>query len=265
MLVKKFWVYIKLTFEVVKLNILSNMEYRASFFTQIIGMAINDVCLIFLWVVFFNRFPDLQGWHIQDTLLLFAVGMTNFGVYRIIGGNAEEISRSINRGELDYYMTLPKNILWQISTAKSNISAIGDLLFGLVLFLFLVQSWQQFAIYFLVSGLSAMVLYNFVVVLQSMGFFFGNFEETAERVFSILLGLSLYPETTFSGVVKFATFTVIPVFFISWVPVRLIQFFDWHFVIYLFGFWIMSLIIALFVFYRGLKRYESGNLINVRM
>lgn len=265
MLVKNFLVYIKLTWEVVKLNIQSNMEYRASFFTQIGGMAINDVCLIMLWVVFFSRFPDLQGWHIQDTFLLFAIGMTNFGLYRIIGGNAEEISRTIARGELDYYMTLPKNVLWQVSTAKSNISAIGDLVFGMVLFLFLVHSWQQFAVYFLISSFSALILYNFVVVLQSMAFFFGNFEETAERIFSILLGMSLYPETTFSGVIKFMTFTLIPVFFINWVPVRLIQSFDWMQLLYMIGFWITSLAVAVFIFNWGLRRYESGNLINVRM
>jgi ABC-2 type transport system permease protein len=261
----KFWVYIKLTFEVVKLSILSAMEYRASFITQIWGMAVNDLFLIFLWSVFFSRFPDLNGWQVQDTMLLFAVGMTNFGIYRIIAGNTEEISRSIIRGELDYYMTLPKSVLWQVSTAKSNISAIGDFLFGIIVFLFVIHSWDKFLLYLLLSVITAVTIYSFVVIVHSMAFFFGNFEETAERIFSIMLGLSLYPETTFGGVVKFITFTFIPVFFFNWMPVRLIQSFNWIDLIYLVLFAIMAFILARWFFNRGLRRYESGNLINVKM
>lgn len=261
----KLLTYFKLTFEVTKLSILSAMEYRASFLTQVIGMALNDVLLIVMWYVFFSKFPDLRGWHMHDTLLLFAVGMTNFGIYRIFGGNAEEISRTIIRGELDYFMTLPRSVLWQVSTAKSNISAIGDLLFGIILFLFVVPSWPGFVIYVLLSFLTAMILYNFTVILHSMAFFFGNFEETAERVFSIMLGLSLYPETTFSGIIKFITFTFIPVFFITWTPVRLINSFQWENLVYLLAFWLITLFLALFIFNRGLRRYESGNLINLKM
>ncbi len=261
----KLWNYIILTYEVTKLNILSAMEYRASFITQVVGMALNDVFLIIMWMVFFNRFPDLNGWHIQDTMLLFAVGMTNFGIYRVIAGNAEEISRNIARGELDYYMTLPKNVLWQVSTSRSNISAIGDFLFGLILFVFLIHSWEKFLLFFLLACFSSLMLYNFVIILQSLAFFFGNFEETAERIFSIMLGMSLYPETSFTGIIKFISFTFIPVFFFNWVPVRLIKFFDWQHLFYMFVVWLITLGLAVLVFNRGLKRYESGNLINVKM
>jgi len=262
---KNLYRYIILTFEIIKLNILSAMEYRATFITQVVGMALNDILLVFMWTAFFAKFPNLNGWGVQDTFLLFAIGMTNFGIYRIFAGNAEEISYLIARGELDYHLTLPKNVLWQVSTAKTNISAIGDVIFGVVLFLFIVTSWQQFILFAFISILTALILYNFIVLLQSMGFFFGNFEETADRIFHILLGLSLYPSTSFSGVLKFITFTIIPVVFTAWLPVDVVKNFKLVYIWYIIGFWLISLIITLFVFNRGLRRYESGNMIHVKM
>jgi ABC-2 type transport system permease protein len=264
-MMKIFWQYIKLTFQVVKLNILSAMEYRVSFLLQVFGMVVNDALLLSMWMVFFARFPNFNGWNFQDTVLLFAISTTNYGLYRIFAGNAEEISHHIVMGELDYFMTLPRSILWQVSTAKSNISAIGDAIFGVSLFFFSGLPWVKFFPFVGLCVLSALVIYNFVVILQSFGFFVGNFEETGDRVFGILLGLCLYPATTFSGVLKFITLVIIPAFFVVWVPLNLLKLFQWQSFLLLIGFWLITLGLAVFIFNQGLKRYESGNLINLRM
>src|SRR3989344_3855738 len=174
-MIKSFFNYIVLTFEVVKLNILSAMEYRIAFFTQVAGMVLNDFCWLFLWYLLFERFPSINGWVLHDTFILFSFSMANYGLYKIFAGHAEEISHDIAHGSLDYFMTLPKSVLWQVSTAETAISAIGDFLFGVGLFLFLGFSWWQFLLYLGMVGVTAMIFFNFVVILQSFGFFVGNF------------------------------------------------------------------------------------------
>jgi len=257
--------YIKLTVHVVKLNILSAMEYRVVFWTQVIGMAINDFGWLLTWSLFFMRFPNFNGWVLQDTMLLFAISMVNFAIFRIFAGNTEEISHDINHGHLDYYMSLPKNVLWQISTSRTNISAIGDLTFGLILFLFLGLNWTQFLVFGFLTIITALIMYNFTVILHSLSFYVGNFEETSDRIFGLLAGLTLYPATAFSGALKVITFTIIPVFFIAWLPVSIIKDFSWIHLGYIGIFWLVTLIFAVWFFNRGLRRYESGNMINVRM
>src|SRR3989338_8348840 len=188
--------YITLTFEVMKLNILSAMEYRLSFISQTVGMALNDALWLYMWLVFFIKFREINGWNFQDTMLLFSLAMANFGIFRIFAGNTEEIAHDINRGYLDYFMTLPKSVLWQVSTAQSNISAIGDFSFGVGLFLLQGLGLEKFFVFIGVAALSSLVLYNFMVIVQSTGFFVSNFEETGDRVFHLMLGMSLYPATS---------------------------------------------------------------------
>jgi ABC-2 type transport system permease protein len=262
---KKILNYIILTFEVVKLNILSAMEYRVAFLTQVVGMIMNDCCWLYLWYLFFTRFPSINGWGLHDTLILFSFNMANYGLYKIFTDHSSDIAHDVAQGNLDFYMTLPKSVLWQVSTSTTAISALGDFIFGVVLFLLLGFGWVQFLLYLLLCILTAVIYYNVTVILQSMAFFLGNFEETAERIFNLVMGLTFYPATAFSGVLKFLTFTFLPVFFMVWLPVDIMKLFSWTKVGMVAGFALLTFGLAVWIFNRGLKRYESGNLINVKM
>ena len=264
-MIKKLLNYIFLTVEVVKLNILSAMEYRIAFLTQVGGMILNDACWLFLWYLFFTRFPSIHGWDLHDTLILFSFNMANYGLYKIFTAHSTEIAHDIAQGNLDYFMTLPKNVLWQVSTSETSISAIGDVIFGVGLFLFLGFSFPQFLLYILLCLVTATIFYSFTVILQSLAFFLGNFEETADRLLNLLMGLTFYPSTTFSGIFKVFTFTILPVFFIVWAPVEIMKLFTWTKLGMIAGFATLIFMIAVWVFNRGIRRYESGNLINVKM
>ena len=47
-----------------KANILSTMEYRAAFITQVVGMMLNDGFYFLFWVIFFGRFEEINSWEI---------------------------------------------------------------------------------------------------------------------------------------------------------------------------------------------------------
>lgn len=258
--------YISLTWEMTKLSILSAMEYRVSFLTQVFGMLINDIALIVIWLIFFQKFPSINGWQFQDTAMLLALTTVNFAFVMIFARGAFELSKTIARGELDYYLSFPKNVLWHALVSKTSISAIGDLLFGIIIFFFSGNiSLEKFILFIVIGFLTALILLNFIVITQSIAFFVGNFEEAAEQMLHALLGFALYPQTVFYGALKIIMFTIIPAFFIATLPVQLLQHFDWKLFLILIGFWILTSLIAVFIFKRGLRRYESGNLINVKM
>lgn len=258
--------YIKLSWLMTKHNLLSAMEYRFSFFSKIIGMGINDVGIILVWVIFFNHFKNINGWKLEDTILLFALGTINFGLLRVFAGGIEELARTINRGELDYYLALPKNVLWHASSSRLDVSAIGDIIFGLILFGFFTHpTFYSSIVFFVVIIISSMIIYNFLVVVHTIGFFVPNFEETSDRILHALLGVTFYPENTFSGALKAIMYTVLPAFFVAWLPVSLVKHIRWDLLGGMILVWILSSIFAFWFFNKGLKHYESGNLINVKM
>jgi ABC-2 type transport system permease protein len=257
--------YISLTWEMTKSSILSAMEYRVSFLVQVFGMLVNDIALVGLWIIFFQKFPSIHGWGFQDTAMLFAITTVNFAIVMILGRGAFELSKTISRGELDYYLSFPKNVLWHVSVSKTDISAIGDLLFGIAIFFFSGDiSLEKTGLFIVVSALTALIFFNFIVITQSITFFVGNFEEAAEQMFHALLGFTLYPQTAFYGALKVIMLTIIPAFFIATLPVQLVQHFNLNLFLGLGTFWVVTTFLAVFLFRTGLRRYESGNLINVK-
>lgn len=258
--------HLSLTLEITKTNILSAMEYRLSFWMQVIGMVVNDIGLMFVWVIFFQRFPEINGWQFQDTALLFSMSTFMFAIIFIFAGGAFSIARKITQGELDYYLGFPKNILWHCSVSETNISAIGDLIFSIFIFFLSGDiTLSKVGLFLLVSIPAITIFFNFIIITQSIAFWVGDFEDGSYNLFHALLGFSLYPQSVFHGILKLVMFTVLPAFFIVTLPLELIKSFSFSGFAILSAIAIASSVLAVKIFSAGLKRYESGNLINVKM
>jgi len=52
---------LKFLFAIWKANLLSVMEYRVSFLTQVLGMMANNFMYFAIWVIFFDRFKEVRG------------------------------------------------------------------------------------------------------------------------------------------------------------------------------------------------------------
>jgi len=261
-----FLLYCTLSWRMTTMNILSAMEYRVTFFLQVIGMFINDIALILIWVIFFAQFPMINGWTLQDSILLMSMVTFIFGIVHVFSGGSRELAKTITQGELDYYLTYPKNVLWHVSISRTDISALGDMLFGLVLFCFSGNiSLEKIFLFLTISLFVAFILFNFLTITQSLSFFFGNFEDAAEALYQSMMGFSLYPQTSFYGFLKVIMMTVLPAFFIVTIPVNIIKTFDLLSFLLLLGFALVTFLLAVLVFYKGLQKYESGNLINLKM
>ena len=76
---------------------------------------------------------------------------------------------------------------------------------------------------------------------------------------------ALYPTNIYSGVLQVVMFTLIPAGVISYLPVELARQFSWLQLFLLVGSSLGFLALAFFVFYSGLKKYESGNRFGTRL
>jgi len=82
---------------------------------------------------------------------------------------------------------------------------------------------------------------------------------------NLIFSFVTYPYNVFSEIMKIIFLFIIPVFFISNIPVEILIQFSLKLFIEVIIVTILVFIIALFIFKKGLKKYESGNLINVRI
>lgn len=252
--------------ELWKTNLSSAMEYRASFISQVVGMMINDGIYFVFWLVFFDRFKQVQGWGMADMILLFAIITTGFGLAFALFGNAMTLAELIAQGRLDYYLALPRDVLLHVLASRSSLSAWGDLIFGLLAYLCTGRfSLPEIAIWLAASLCSGAVLVSSFTLFGCLSFWLGNASQLAVQAQNVILTLALYPRDIFQGLVRFLMLTLLPAAFVGAIPLDIVRRLDWMALPGLLGFALGSLALLRLVFYAGLRRYESGSALNVNV
>ena len=249
----------------VRLNLQSALEYRVSFWGQVCAMAINDAMWVTFWALFFSRFPVVRGYEFRDVIMLWSFGAVAFGVGTALFGGAWRYAGQVAQGGLDFYLVLPKPVLLHVMVSRMSVSAWGDVLFGLICYLGLARpSPSELALFLTLSLFSAALFIAYAVIVNAAAFWLGNAEGFAEQVLNAMLTFALYPGALFSGAVKALLFTALPAGIIAWLPVGLIRQWEWSTAAALLASGSGMIALATWLFYAGLRRYESGNLLAMR-
>ncbi|RJQ06451.1 MAG: hypothetical protein C4551_08220, partial [Bacillota bacterium] len=218
------------------------------------------------WVLYFARFPVVEGWGRTDVLALWAMVAAGYGMANGLFGNSLGLSQIIYTGGLDVYLTQPKSVLLHVLVSRTMVSAWGDVLFGGVVFVWLCDpTWARAGLFCLGAIIIGLILTGFVVITQSLAFFIGNADTTASQLTQAMVTFSTYPTGIFKGLVKVVLFTAIPAGFISYMPVGLLREADPGFIAVAVGAAVALVGLAVLFFRAGLRRYESGNLVTTRL
>lgn len=248
------------------LNLSASMEYRTSFLIQMVGMMLNNVSFAFFWWLLFWRFPDIGGYGYGDVMMLWAISSAGFGGCFILFGNSRRLVEMIVTGELDSYLLQPKHVLLNAISSKTVISAWGDLVYGVILF-FIIKGLDIGALLlFIIFTMTAALIFGAVVVsFNALAFWFGDVRSLGGLVLEFMVTFTIYPAGIFDGFAKFILFSVLPAGFVTMVPVQVMQAFDPKWVILTLFVTVVWVFLAFFIFDKGLKKYESGNLIVQKM
>lgn len=250
----------------VRTNLQSVIEYRTNFIVQTLGMFVNDIAWLAFWMIFFAKFPNVNGWVLNDIVVMYAIITIGFGITAFIFGNWDKLSKIIINGELDYYLVLPKPVLLHVLVSRTEFSGAGDVLFGLVLFFFAVPlTIPSILLFITLLVMSSAILLHFAIIIGSLTFFIGGRGGVQDNMLLSVTVFGTYPFSAFEGATKFLLLTIIPVGFITGIPVQIMKNFSPTLMIYMILATITIICVAHTLFRRGLKRYESGNLINVRL
>jgi ABC-2 type transport system permease protein len=238
----------------------ASLALRAVFVAQATFMAINNLLYFSIWWVLLERFPSIGGYTLADMALLFGVCASGFGVAVLVCGGMFQLGRHIGDGDLDAMLCQPRNVLWRALASHSQASGFGDIASG---FLLIALSghvpFGRFPVVLLAVALSATTLVASCVMGQALVFWLGRVERLSRTFFEFVLTLATQPPTLFSGGVKLLMFTLLPAAFVSHVPANVIR--DWH--VRDLGLATAGTVLyaacTVWVFGRGLRRYESGS------
>lgn len=248
-----------------KANLLKHMEYRAAFLSQILGMILNNGVYFLFWVIFFDRFKEVRGWALPDMMLLFGIVATGFGIGTYLFGNVLALSEVISEGRLDYFLSLPRPVLIHTLASNSVASGMGDFTYGILSYAFSgYLTPDGFARFFLGALTGTCVFLGILILAQSMAFWLGNANMLAAQVTNAIITFSIYPITLFDGTAKLLLFTVLPAAFIGAIPAEFVRSFTWTDLGMMAGAAVVFLGLGVYVFHRGLRRYESGSAMQIQ-
>lgn len=217
-----------------------------------------------MWWIFFLQFNDIGGWKINDMAASMAILTGAYGLTQICFGGVKNLGLIILNGDLDPFMTQPKNLLLHLAGSKSRSKGWGHLMTSLILIILsgLIKA-LPLILTLTISG--CLIFISLAVIIHSLTFWLGSIESVSQKYLDSLFVFALYPTNIYSGLLQLIMFTVIPAGLIGYLPVELLREFSWLRLIIILGSSAAFTALAFFIFHLGLKRYESGNQFGMRL
>ncbi len=249
----------------IKYNIMREMTNRVTFLTNVLFMVLNNSTFLIQWLLLFHLKEDIGGYAFQDVMVLWGLAASTFGIAHIMFQRAFQLPTLILQGKLDSFLVQPKNVLLSIITSSTNSSAIGDLIYGyliIIIFKFSLRSLLLFTLFTLLGG---MIMAAFAVITGSFSFWIVRGDLISENLNNVIVNFGTYPDSIFKNGVRLLLYTIVPVGFIVYQPMHIILNFDLAALLGVIAFTLGICLLAILVFYKGLKRYTSSNLMSARI
>ena len=249
----------------VKYNIMREMVNKVTFLTNVGFMVLNNATFLVQWMILLRMRGDVGGYTMREIMLLWGFMAASFGLSHILFARAFSLSDLIITGKLDSFLVQPKNVLVSVLTSATDSSAIGDFLYGTALVCACKPGVGGFFLFLLFVVTGTVIFTAFAVLLGSLSFWFVRMDMLQNQIVMGIVSFGTYPDGIFKGASRFFLYFIIPVGMAVWHPVHLMVSFDAGMFFTVAGYACVLLALAVAVFYRGLRRYASGNLMVARL
>ena len=202
----------------------SMMQYRADFWTSLVGVfALNGANIIQMSVLAW-KFHALGSWTAADLMILYGLFMISHSIYSIFFSRIHSMESEVVSGTFDQYLTKPMSPFVQFIGGEIKYVGLCDTLMGVGLLIvgktMSYISWGfadlLYLLLFILCGASINVCIRLLVACSSFWFV------KSGSLFSILTQITLltqkYPIAIFGDLFKIFVTGIIPITFMNYYP-----------------------------------------------
>ncbi len=247
-------------------SVVRTLMFRGDFIVwslvEFFWMSVN----LLLISVIYDHTTSVAGWSKYEMMLLVGTAML---IQRFLMGffwsSLFEMGRNVRTGNFDFFLAQPGNILFMASTRKLDPDGLLNSLVagGVVLYsahkLDLHPGLADVALYVFMVLCGLVIHYSILVISMSAAFWLTS-AQGIEGGYFTLTEFSRLPREAFRGVARFLFVWLLPTVVVSNAPAQaIIHGFNLRWVGWLIAIAIGWFGVAIFVFYRGLRRYTSAS------
>lgn len=258
--------YFKLYNKFLQQYIKSLMEYRIDFVFGLIGFILVQLAGVIFIKLIFSAIPSLSGWDFYQILFIYGLAQIPRGIDHVFTDYLWLFSwKTIAKGEFDRYLLRPLNPLLQVISESFQPDGFGEIIIGIALF---IISASKLGITFtfskvitlLVVIFFATLIYTAVKLVTCSIAFWVKFSQAHMFMAYQVSNFAKYPIGIYPSGIKIILTCLIPFAFTGYYPGAYFlgkETFGMGIILTI-GVSIIGILIAYFVWLRGIKVYESA-------
>lgn len=269
-IVKEFLYYLDVTLHVIKMAIMSVIEYPANIAGWMISNPLQFIMGFAIIKFVVGEFGQINGWTYGQLAFLYGLSVISHALSMIFFVQGWFMGYFVLEGEFDRYLTRPLGVLYQFFFTNINVFGFTDLIPGVLVFIYgcckcKITVTPLFILQVIVMLVGATLIRGGIyIMLGSTSFRTRSAMDFGQYTQEIMDKTTMYPISLYPESMQFILTYLIPIGWVSLYPVSGIlgiesgRFYGiaGAFITLLVGFLVMF--IAGLFFNHGLKRYESA-------
>ncbi len=242
------------------------MEYKVDFMLGAIGLLFAQALQVIFLGIIFSQIPALIGWRFEEILFIYGFSLIAKSLDHLFSDNLWMLGyRIVRKGEFDKYLTRPINTLYHVIAENFCVDAFGEMLTCVLLLAYSIPKlsipfyWYTIPVALIVA-VFATLIYTSLKIMTSAISFWTKASGHITHMLYMTNDFSKYPVTIYHKAVQGLITYVIPFAFTAYYPAS--WFLTGKDPLFCIGGTVAAgtvlFIIALFVWNRGLKAYESA-------
>lgn len=242
------------------------MEYKVDFLLGAIGMIIAQAVQILFIGIIFSQIPTLQGWRFEEILFIYGFSLIPKFIDHLFFDNLWMVGyRIIRKGEFDKYLTRPINSLYHVIVENFCVDAFGEAVTCVFLLgyafpkLHLPFYWYTIPLLLIVIVFATMIYTSLKIMTAAISFWTKQSGHITHMLYMVN-DFSKYPVSIYNKAVQAIITYVIPFAFTAYFPAS--YFLTGKDPLFCIGGTVIAgsvlMILALFVWHKGVSAYESA-------
>lgn len=207
-----------------KLALMSESEYRANFWVQLLESTFSLIVALGSYAVVYTHTDSLGGWLPPQLLALMAVHLILGGIISFaVSPNMNQFLGDIQRGTLDFALTKPIDAQYHVSIRRFSLWKLLNIVNGIIVLAIALRQLQgvvgprETLAFALTLTAGTIIIYCFWMLLATTAFWFVRVDNIF-NIFQSVFVAGRWPVTLFPGWMRIIMTFIIPIAFAVTVP-----------------------------------------------